>query len=464
MYAEPYTYGIMYTQLMTVWVLILIAVMNFFLVSRHTRRDEEDGRIEVLRSLPVGRASILSSALIVAVLANVATGLLCGIGLAATSTPGMDLSGCLLLGAIYTAVGLLFAAVAMLFSQLCSSSRSELSGNFLTLGLFYTVAAMGNVSGGALSYISPLGIVFKTVPFAGNKLYPIWIILAEALIIAVIAIRLNAARDLGAGLLPQRNGRAHAKASLSSPFALALRLMKNTAIIWTVSMFVLGLMYGSVFGDFESFMSKSKMIQTIIAAGSGDDLLMSFMTYIMLVMAVITAIPVINCVLKLRSEERKNRLEEVYALAVSKTDMFLPYIIIGAGLSLLLTASLAAGLWLAANVVMATPFALTDVLIAGACKLPGIWLLAGVGILLTGLLPKLTALVWVYYGLSFFVIYIGRMMDLPKLLLNISAFGALPDSPLKTFQTAPFIMVTAAAAILTAAGVLLYARRDVSYN
>ncbi|MDR1563376.1 MAG: hypothetical protein LBS74_00240 [Oscillospiraceae bacterium] len=464
LYAEPYTYGVMYTQMMAVWILILIGVMNFFLVSRHMRRDEEDGKIEVLRSLPVGRGAILSSTLSVAVLANVAIGLLCAIGLAAYGIESMTIGGCLLLGTIFCVVGLLFSAIAMLVSQLCSTSRSVIGGSFLTLGVLYMLAAMGNVQGGVLSYISPLAIVFKTLPFAGNQIYPIFIILAETFVVAVIAICLNAVRDLGAGLLPQRKGCAHANQMLSSPFGLAWRLTKNTSIAWGIIMFVVGLMYGSVFGDFESFIGGSEMIQKIIAAGAGGDMMLSFMTYITLIMANVAAIPVINCVLKLRSEEKKNRLEPVYAKAVSKTGQFIPYIAIGVCLSVLLQLSLSFGLWLAIRSVMSEPFALADIIIAGIIKLPGIWLLAGLAVLLTGLLPKRTSLVWVYFGLSFFAVYIGRLADLPDAFVKITAFGALPDCPIDRFDAVPFVIMTGVAVILTVAGMVLYSQRELRYS
>jgi len=464
LYAEPYTYGVMYTQMMTVWVLILIGVMNFFLVSRHTRRDEEDGKIEVLRSLPVGRAAILSSTLTVAIVTNFIIGLLCAVGLAACGIESMSPGACFLLGVIFCAVGLLFAAIAMLFSQLCHTSRGGIGGSFLTLGVLYMLAAIGNIQGGALSYISPLSIVFKTLPFAGNRIYPTIIILVEMLMIALLALRLSIVRDLGAGLLPQKKGRAHAKSSLSSPFALALRLTKNTAIVWIVVMFVLGLMYGSIFGDFESFISQSEMIQMIIAADAGGNMILSFMTYITLIMANVAAIPVINCVLKLRSEEKRNRLEPLYARSVSRIGQFLPYIVIAVSLSVLLQLALSFGLWIAAGAVMADPFALSDILMACIVKLPGIWLFVGLCVFLTGVLPKLTSFVWAYFGLSFFAVYIGRLADLPSALVKITAFGALPDLPIDEFRAAPFVLVTVIAVTLMIVGVIAYARREVWYN
>ena len=464
LYAEPYTYGVMYMQMMSVWLLILIGTMNIFLVARHTRRDEEDGKLEVMRSLPVGRVAILSSAWLTTVLANLLIGGLCGAGLAMLGIDSMTAGGCFLLGGLFFAVGMFFAAVAMLFAQLCATSRGMLGGCFLSLGAFYLLAAMGNVSGGVPVYLSPFSVVFKAAPFAGDHVWPVWAILAATCGLAAAAMRLGTRRDLGAGLLPQRRGRAHAQASLSSPFGLAYRLTKKTAVAWAVTMFVLGLSYGSVFGDFETFILQNEMLRMILAADAGGDMILSFMTYITLVMSLVTAIPVINCVLKLRAEEKKHRLEPLYARSVSKLGMFVPYLLIALLLSVVLQLAQAVGMWLAARAVMAEPLSLADVVAAGLVKLPGIWLFAGIAALLTGLLPSLTALVWAYFGMSFYVIYLGRMMDIPDALLELSAFGALPNYPVDAFRAAPVVAVAAVALALLAAGAALYARREVRYQ
>ena len=464
LYAEPYTYGVMYTQLMTVWILILIGVMNIFLVAQHTRKDEEDGRLEIMRSLPVGRAAILSSAWLMTILANFLIGILSALGLTILGIESMTAGGCFLLGGLFFAVGMFFAAVSMLFSQLCAASRSMTGGCFLSLGAFYLVAAMGNVSGGMMVYFSPFSIVFKSTPFAGNRVWPIFTVLAVTIMIAASAMRLSTRRDLGAGLLPQRRGRAHAKAALSSPFGLAFRLTKKAAIAWLIIMLVLGISYGSVFGDFESFIGQSEVLQMIIAADAGENMILSFMTYITLIMSLVASIPVINCILKLRSEEKKNRLESIYARSVSKTGQFVPYIIIAMILSVMLQLALSFGMWLSAGAVMKDALLLADVVISGLVKLPGIWLFAGVSVLLTGLLPRLTSLVWVYFGVSFFVVYIGRMMDIPEILTGLSAFGALPNYPIDEFQIVPFASVTLIAAVLLVIGTVSYEKREIRFN
>src|SRR5262250_1940263 len=51
-------------------------LMSIFLVVRHTRADEESGRLELVGSTAVGRHAALASALLVACIANVAAGAL----------------------------------------------------------------------------------------------------------------------------------------------------------------------------------------------------------------------------------------------------------------------------------------------------------------------------------------------------------------------------------------------------
>src|ERR1700729_3761188 len=61
-----------------VWGALFAALMSVFLVVRHTRGDEEAGRLELVGSARVGRQAPLASALAVAALANaILTAVLC---------------------------------------------------------------------------------------------------------------------------------------------------------------------------------------------------------------------------------------------------------------------------------------------------------------------------------------------------------------------------------------------------
>ena len=78
------------------YVAIVVALMNMFLVGRHTRADEETGRAELIRSARVGRHAPLAAALGLAGLANLAVAV---VVFAAAAGTGLPVGGSVLLGA-----------------------------------------------------------------------------------------------------------------------------------------------------------------------------------------------------------------------------------------------------------------------------------------------------------------------------------------------------------------------------
>ena len=69
-----------------------------------------------------------------------------------------------------------------------------------------------------------------------------------------------------------------------------------------------------------------------------------------------------------------------------------------------------------------------------------------------------------YFGVSSFVVYIGRLMDIPEIFTKLSAFGALPNYPIDEFQTIPFIIVTVIAIVFLVIGAVLYEKRELRFN
>jgi len=86
---DNYTVGAMYSNCMLLWVALTVAVMNIFLVVRHTRADEERGCAEVVRSLPTGRLSNLNATMLTAIIINATLALLTGLGIAALRIESM---------------------------------------------------------------------------------------------------------------------------------------------------------------------------------------------------------------------------------------------------------------------------------------------------------------------------------------------------------------------------------------
>ncbi len=90
---ENYTIGAMMANQMLLLTSVAVAIMSILLVARHTRADEEDGRIEMIRSLPVGRLSNLSATMLIMFGTNILLAVITGFGLYALRLEGIDLQG-----------------------------------------------------------------------------------------------------------------------------------------------------------------------------------------------------------------------------------------------------------------------------------------------------------------------------------------------------------------------------------
>ncbi|HEX3309174.1 MAG TPA: ABC transporter permease, partial [Streptosporangiaceae bacterium] len=102
-----------------VWAAIFAALMSIFLVIRHTRADEEAGRLELVGSAAVGRLAALTASLLVALAANVVLAVLLAVVLVVL---GLPLAGSVAFALAITTCGLAFAAIAALAAQLAAGA------------------------------------------------------------------------------------------------------------------------------------------------------------------------------------------------------------------------------------------------------------------------------------------------------------------------------------------------------
>jgi ABC-2 type transport system permease protein len=153
---------------------IAAALMNVFLVIRHTRADEESGRLELVGSTAVGRHAPLAVGLLVAAGADCALAL---VPAAAMIAVGMPAGGAFALGLAIASCGLVFAAVAALTAQLAGTARGARGGAIAVLGVAYLLQSAGTAAGAAgprwLAWLSPVGWAVHVQAFAGDR----WLVL-----------------------------------------------------------------------------------------------------------------------------------------------------------------------------------------------------------------------------------------------------------------------------------------------
>ena len=447
---------------LTAWRVLGIAValaglMSFLVVVRHTRADEESGRTELLGAGAVDRRAPLAAALIVAVGAGVALGVLVAAGLIAI---GLPVAGSLAVGAAFLATGAMFAAVGALAAQVAVFGRSANAIAGAVLGAAYLVRAIGDAGPHRLSWLSPLGWCQQLRPYAGERW---WLLaLAAALVVPLVAAAfvLFDRRDLGAGIVAPRPGPPAAAPSLRSPLALAWRLQRGPLAVWVASFAIVGVALGSLANDIGSVIGDSRAVRDALAKiGGQHGLADAYLATSMSAFGLIAAVYAVQAILRLRAEETGGHAEALLATGVSRTRWTLSHAAIAAAgtLAILAAAGLSAGGAHALQTSNATQ--LGRVLAAALVQAPAAWILGAVGLALFGLAPRLTAAAWALIALCLLLGQLGPVLDLGRALLDASPFTHVPKLPGGAFTAAP-ASLTAVAAAFGAAGVAALRRRD----
>jgi ABC-2 type transport system permease protein len=454
--------GTLFAHEMLLFTAIAVAIMNILLVGRSTRADEEDGRVEMVRSLPVGRLSYLTAALIVVLLTNLLLALLTGIGLTALAMDGVDMKGSLLYGSILGATGLIFAMIAALFAQLAETARGTTMLSFSFLIVVYLVRGIGDVSNETLSLLSPLGWTVRTGVFVDNHLWPVLLTLVVSLVIGAIAFYLHAIRDLEAGFIPQRKGKRHASPFLLSPLGLSMRLQSTMIMAWAIGLFLLGASFGSILGDLETYYSDMEIMQAFLANDPNLSMTDQFVGLLMAIMSLISCIPALLTILKLKTEESKNRTEHFFSRAVSRTFVMGNYYFLAIVVGFVMQSLVAIGLWSVGASVMDETVTFTTTFSSAMVYLPAMLFIIGLAVLVVGALPRAAGLVWFYLVYCFIVVYLSSLLDFPEWMNKLSVFEHIPQIPVEDMQAIPMIMITVLSIALAIMGFTFYNKRDIS--
>lgn len=449
---------------MILFAAIAAAIMNIFLVIRHTRKEEEGGRTEVIRSLPVGRLSSLFATLLSAVVVNIVLAICTALLLYAIRVESITLSGSLLFGAAIGAAGIFFAGVAAVFCQLSESSLGATGGSVTLLGVAYLLRAIGDVGNETLSMISPLGWITRTETYVSDHWWPVFVYISLFLLFSLVALYLNSVRDMGAGFLRQRPGRKNASVFLRSSMGLSLRLVRTSMISWIAGMVVLGVSYGSVMGDVDTFLSGNEMMRKFMSASNGATVIEQYITLLMTIMSIFCTVPGIILMLRLRTEEKSGRTEHLLARAVSRERLFSSYLFPSLIVTALVQFLSVIGLWAAGSAVTDTPPRLLNLLQAGMIYLPAMWVMIALTAFLVAFLPRFTSLIWAYLIASFFIVYLGGLLQLPDWVSRLFPYGNIPRLPLPegegiNYYTLAILLLIALDLIF--AGYYLFGRRDI---
>jgi ABC-2 type transport system permease protein len=437
----------------------MVGVLTLVLTIRHTRAEEEKGRLELVGAAAVGRLAALTATLLVAVAASLSLGLATAVGL---TVAGLEAGGSLAFGLGWAAVGIVLATVAAIAAQVTRSARTAVGLSATALAAAYLLRAVGDTSSAWwLSWLSPIGLAQQVRPFAGERWWVFGLLVLWAAVLTGLAYVLAVRRDLGGGLLPDRVGPAHAAAALRSPFALAWRLQRGALAFWVAGFAVVGAVLGAVVSNIGDLLDSPQAREMIMLIGGEKGITDAFLAAELSIMGVVVSAYGVQAAMRLRAEELEQRAEPVLASAVGRVEWAAGHLAVAllGTVVLLVTAGLSVGL---ADALQTGDWSrLGDVVGGALLQLPGPAILVGVVAAAFGLAPRAIAAGWVALMVFLLLGEIGPLMRLDQWVLDLSPYAHLPRLPGGEIAAAPLLWLSALAALLIVAGLVGFRRRDI---
>ncbi|GHE10536.1 ABC transporter permease [Streptomyces alanosinicus] len=437
-----------------VYAAALAAVTSLLVVIRHTRDEEESGRQELLSSGVVGHRAPLTAALLAAVVANAALGVLIVVGLA-----GQGVAGALAFGLGVAGAGMVFATTAAIVAQLTENARLTRGLTAAVLGAAFVLRAAGDSAtddgSSLLTWLSPLGWLENLRPFAAERWWVLLLFAAAVTFQAVLAYELAGRRDIGMSFLPTRPGPARGR--LGTAGALAWRLQRGSVLGWSLGFFLAGVVYGGMTDGAAKLVGDNAKAREIFQRMGGQSgLTDAFLAAMVGMLGLVAALYVVSSVLRLNGEETSGRAEPVLAGAVGRLRWAAGHLLISFGGSALIM--LLAGLGFAVGYGRQ----IGPVLAACLLQVAGVWVIGAVAVLVFGILPRGAMAAWGVAGAVLLIGWIGPALNAPRALLDLSPFAHLPKLPGSGMQWGPVGVLIGLTLTLVACGLAGVARRDLS--
>lgn len=458
---DDYTFGAMVANEMLGRLAIAVALMSIFLVVRLTRAEEESGRTDLVRAGVVGRNAPVAVALVVLVIANAAVAAVTAVALVANDLAPAD---SLAVAAGTAMVGLVFGALAAVTAQFSAHARtaSGIAGGLLALS--FVLRGIGDAAqtgGSALSWVSPIAWAQQTRAFVDLRWWPVLLGLAVAVLMATAAVALVARRDVGAGVVEARAGRADARPGLLSPFGLVLRNERATIAWWGVGVLVFAVLTGSLAqGIVDSFRDQPQLAQVFGGADEGD-VLRSTVSAFLGFFAMAVAVYGVIAVNRLNQEEDEGRTGAILATSVGRIRWLFGTLLVATLGSAVLLLLIGFGLGVGVAATVGDAASVPSFTAAGLVYLPMVLCFVALAALAHGLRAG-TWWVWAIVTASLLVGLYGTVLGLPQAVIDAAPLAFVPHAPSEPVTLAPLALMVIVATALTAAGVTGLRRRDLN--
>ena len=459
-----YSLGPIFGQTMTLITGLTFAIISIIYVVNRSRKEEDDGITELFRSYSIGKLANTTALVMELLLLNLIMAVLLALSIEVQNVAGLNhLESNFLFAFTTSAQGFLWGMFALLFGQIFSEASTTKGMTFGLLGLLYIVRMLTDVTNLSIGWFNPLSWSYLAFPYVkGHENWlAVFLTFLLAFLILGISYILELKRDVGVGYFPERKARLHGKKGHFGFPGLVLNLEKKMIIGWLLASFVLGLVYGSMFGQMDQFISSNKTVKELFVGNetAASAIRGNFMVTLFSILSILIAAFGVILLTKMVGEERKNRLEALYALPLSRLKVYSTYLLI-AILSVILAQFLALFGIFIEQLGNKNALSFLEIMKSGMIWLVAVIFVLAILSLLLGLVPRLAELIWVYLAFLLFMTYLGKLLSLPKWLENLSIYNYIPKLPVEKMNLPTVLFILILSVFLVLLGFGAYRRRD----
>ena len=436
------------------------AVCAALMVTRLTRKEEELGRLELVRAGRTGRLAPLTAAVIVAL----GFAVVIGVGMAGLmASAGATGTEAAVVGGQYASTSLAAIGLAALTAQVATTARlANLIAVAVVIG-GYVVRGAGDASGWEwLRWTNPVGWAQQMDPFGANSWWPALLCVAFFATTVAAAAWASGHRDLGGGLITPAPGPP--SSTVSSVAGLIVRLHRGAFLGWLVGIGVFALLIGVLVNAATSLTADNpQMMDYLHRLGGPGALSKVFLAVIMSYLGFAAATWAVTAISRTRADESAGRIEVLLATPTSRSAFIasqLGLVVVGVSV-LLVTAGLLVGLG-AGAVTGDWAGMISDAVRGAAVQIPAALVIAVGVVALYAITPRLVVGGgWTMVVAAFLLGPMGELFGLGQTVRNLSPFTHLPMVPSQPMRWVPVVVLLLIVVALGALARWRFDRRDV---
>ena len=429
--------------------------------TRLLRGEEDAGRADLVLTAPITRRRFTDITLLVVAGAAPIVGACVALGFIGTA---QHAGSSLLFSAGLALLTLDFIAIGGLTSQVFGTRRRASGAAGLALGATFLVRMVADGSRGLgwLRWCTPFGWLEELRPFADDRLFPLVLLAGLAAALAAIALVLARQRDLGDGIVRERDVAPMRPSLLRTPVGFQWRQGLGGLVGWGLALVATGLVIGGITSAFTAYVAENPDVQDFVGRFGFGDLgsVAGFVGSMDVFAAMAVALFAVTCTNRVWQDEQERRLELAFPTPVTRPRWLGASVVSTVGASLLISAGCGLATWVAVKAANGD-LGLADAALGLVNTLPAVAVFLGAAVLLLGVRPEITRLgAGGFVIVALFISVFGPTIKLPSWTLDLSPFHHLASAPAQPIAWTATTALLVIAAALFVGGFVAYRRRD----